>query len=244
MGGSALATVMVSAGVRTLVLEAEESFRDRVRGEAVMPWGVAEARLLGLEGALQRAGANPLPFWDSYQGAERSGHRDLTRTTRVKEPVMACYHPLLQTALLERAEDSGAAVWRGARVDGLTVGSESSGPTASGERQGRAFRLSARMAVGADGRGSPTRGWAGFPALRDPDRNLVSGVLMDGVELPDDATHAWLDTDKGHFILNFPQGQGRVRVYLCYAVGSARRYGGPERHCRSLKPVHRLGCPG
>ena len=51
---------------------------------------------------------------------------------------------------------------------------------------------------------------------------------MDGVDLPDDATHAWLDTNKGHFILNFPQGQGRARVYLCYAAGSAKRYGGPD----------------
>ena len=68
VGGSALAAGMAAAGARSLVLEAEESFRDRVRGEAVMPWGVAEARLLGLEGALERAGANPLPFWDSYSG--------------------------------------------------------------------------------------------------------------------------------------------------------------------------------
>ena len=30
-----------------------------------MPWGVAEARLLELDGTLERASANPLPFWDS-----------------------------------------------------------------------------------------------------------------------------------------------------------------------------------
>ncbi len=227
VGGSALASGMAAAGARTLVLEAEESFRDRVRGEAVMPWGVAEARLMGLESVLERAGANPLPFWDSYQGAERSGRRDLTRTTRVKEPVMACYHPILQTALMQRAGESGAEVWRGVRVTGLTIG-ESSGPAVSVERKGAAMRLSARMVAGADGRGSPTRDWAGFPVLQDPERNLVSGVLMDGVALPDDATHAWLDTQQGRFILNFPQGEGRARVYLCYAAGSARRYGGPH----------------
>ena len=227
VGGSALAAGMAAARARSLVLEAEESFRDRVRGEAVMPWGVAEARLLGLEGALERAGANPLPFWDSYQGADRSGHRDLTRTTQAKEPVMACFHPVLQSALLQHAEESGAEVWRGARVRGLSPSSDSSGPTVSVERNGAARQLSARMVVGADGRSSPTRGWAGFPVLQDPERNLVSGVLMDGVALSDDATHAWLDTSQGRFILNFPQGQGRARVYLCYAAGSARRYGGP-----------------
>ena len=227
VGGSALAAGMAAAGARTLVVESERSFRDRVRGEAVMPWGVAEVRRMGLEPVLEKAGANPLPFWDSYQGADRSGHRDLTRTTLVKEPVIACYHPALQTAMLEHAEESGAEIWRGARVSGLTLAaSDSSLPTVSVERNGIPRQLSARLIVGADGRGSPTRGWAAFPTRQDPECNLVSGVLMDGVELPDDATHAWLNTDSGHFILNFPQGQGRARVYLCYADGSAKRYGG------------------
>ena len=227
VGGSALAAGMAIAGARTLVVESERSFRDRVRGEAVMPWGVAEVRRMGLEPVLEKAGANTLPFWDSYQGADRSGHRDLTRTTLVKEPVMVCYHPALQTAILEHAEESGAEIWRGARVSGLTLAaSDSSLPTVSVERNGIPQQLTARLVVGADGRGSPTRGWAAFPTRQDPERNLVSGVLMDGVELPDDATHAWLNTDSGHFILNFPQGQARARVYLCYADGSAKRYGG------------------
>ncbi len=232
-GGSALAAGMASAGARTLVVEAERAFRDRVRGEAIMPWGVAEVRLLGLEPVLQKTKANPLTFWDSYQGADRSGHRDLTRTTPVHEPVMACYHPALQTALLEHAEESGAEVWRGARVNALTPVGDSSHPTVSVELNGGTRQLSARMLVGADGRGSPTRGWAEFPTQQDPERNLVSGVLMDGVDLSDDATHAWLNTDSGHFILNFPQGNGRARVYLCYADGSARRYGG----ARDVKEV-------
>ena len=226
VGGSALAAGMASAGARTLVVEAERSFRDRVRGEAIMPWGVAEIRLLGLETVLEKAGANPLTFWDSYQGADRSGHRDLTRTTPVHEPVMACYHPLLQTALLEHAEESGAEVWRGVRATGLDSVTGSAGATVTVERNGVSQQLSAHLAIGADGRGSSTRAWAAFPTNQDPERNLVSGVLMDGVELSSDATHAWLNTDSGHFILNFPQGNGRARVYLCYADGSAKRYGG------------------
>ena len=228
VGGSALAAGMATAGARVLVLESESSFRDRVRGEAIMPWGVSEARLLGLEEVLARAGANSLPFWDSYNGAERSGHRDLIRTTLVNQPVMACYHPALQTALLQHAEESGAIAWRGTRVTGLSVSSASGPPTVTADRNGVTVSVTARLVVGADGRGSPTRGWAGFPVRQDPERNLVSGVLMDGVALSDDATHAWLDTEKGHFILNFPQGDGRARVYLCYADGSAKRYSGPN----------------
>lgn len=244
VGGSTLAAGMAAEGARVLVLEAEETFRDRVRGEAIMPWGVMEARSLGLEGVLERAGANALTHWDSYQGADRSGHRDLARTTRVREPVMACYHPALQTALLEHAQESGAQVWRGARVTGLATGNGVETPSVSGQREGVEFTLSARLLVGADGRGSPTRSWAGFDILRDPERNLVSGVLMDGVALADDATHAWLDTEKGHFILNFPQGDGRVRVYLCYAEGSARRYTGRADIREVLDQCIASGVPG
>ncbi len=228
VAGAALAAGISVAGARTLVLEAEESFRDRVRGEAIMPWGVAEVRLLELETVLESAGANALPFWDSYQGADRSGRRDLTRTTRVQEPVMACYHSALQDAMLRHALDSGADVWRGVRVSGLTAEGGGSSPVVSLVQDGNAHQLSARMVIGADGRGSPTRNWAGFPVRQDLERNLVSGVLMDNVALSDDATHAWLDTENGHFILNFPQGEGRARVYLCYDHGSARRYGGPD----------------
>ena len=244
VAGSAVAATMAAAGARILVLESEVSFRDRVRGEAIMPWGVAEARLLGLEGALERAGANPLPFWDSYQGADRSGHRDLARTTRVGEPVMACYHPALQTSLLEHAEESGAEVWRGTRVTGLTPGNGASSPATSLERNGAALQLSARLAVGADGRGSPTRGWAAFPVRQDAERNLVSGVLMENVALSDDATHAWLDTEKGQFILNFPQGEGRARVYLCYEHSSAKRYGGADDINVVLGQCVASGVPG
>ena len=226
VAGSSLAAGMSAAGARTLVLEAEESFRDRVRGEAIMPWGVAEVRLLGLESVLDSAGANPLPFWDSYNGADRSGHRDLTRTTLAQEPVMACYHPALQEALLRYAKDSGADVWRGVRVTGLAAANGASNPVVSVEHADAARELTTRLVVGADGRGSPTRGWAGFPVQSDPERNLVSGVLIDGVDLSSDATHAWLDTEKGHFILNFPQGEGRARVYLCYGHTTAKRYGG------------------
>ena len=244
VGGSALAAGMAAGGARTLVIEAEGSFRDRVRGEAIMPWGVAEARLLGLEDVLERAGANPLTFWDSYQGPERSGHRDLARTTRVGEPVMACYHPALQTALLEHAESAGADVWRSMRVNGVSVAESGEPPSVSIERNGSLGRVSCRLLVGADGRGSPTRAWAGFPVSRDTERNLVAGLLLDNVALPHDATHAWLDTETGHFILNFPQGNGRARVYLCYAEGSAPRYGGPDDIPVVLGECIASGVPG
>ena len=169
VGGSALAGGMAAAGAKVLVLEAEESFHDRVRGEAVMPWGVAEARLMGLDAVLEQTGANSLPFWDSYQGPDRSGHRDLTRTTKVKEPVMACYHPVLQETLLQHAEQSGAGIWRGTRVSSLAPRSESKGPLVSVERNGKSIQLSA-----------PNRGGSGRTRLTHPPLGRISGAPRPG----------------------------------------------------------------
>ncbi len=47
MGGAALAKAMAEKGYRVLVLEREARFKDRVRGEWLAPWGVAEAQALG-----------------------------------------------------------------------------------------------------------------------------------------------------------------------------------------------------
>ena len=48
LGGSTLASALARTGRRVLVLEREHEFRDRVRGENMLPWGVAAARRLGI----------------------------------------------------------------------------------------------------------------------------------------------------------------------------------------------------
>jgi 2-polyprenyl-6-methoxyphenol hydroxylase-like FAD-dependent oxidoreductase len=48
IGGGALATVLARDGIEIVVLERETVFPDRVRGEWIAPWGVAEAKRLDL----------------------------------------------------------------------------------------------------------------------------------------------------------------------------------------------------
>jgi flavin-dependent dehydrogenase len=48
LGGSTIAKVMAQYGVRTLVIEREYQFSDRIRGEWLAPWGVAEAQAIGI----------------------------------------------------------------------------------------------------------------------------------------------------------------------------------------------------
>ena len=66
LAGSAFAGQMARAGHRVLVLEREDGFKDRVRGECMSPWGVAAARRLGLVDDLVAAGARTLSSWITY----------------------------------------------------------------------------------------------------------------------------------------------------------------------------------
>jgi flavin-dependent dehydrogenase len=58
VGGASLGKAMAERGYRVLIVEREARFRDRVRGEFVFPWGVAEAQALGVHDALIRAGGH------------------------------------------------------------------------------------------------------------------------------------------------------------------------------------------
>ena len=51
IGGSSLADQLDGAGHRVLVLERETRFKDRVRGENMLPWGMAAAKRIGGERA-------------------------------------------------------------------------------------------------------------------------------------------------------------------------------------------------
>ena len=69
IAGGALATVLARAGKRVLVLEKTTEYRDRVRGEWIAPWGVAELRTLGLYDTFIAAGAHHISKHVSYGDA-------------------------------------------------------------------------------------------------------------------------------------------------------------------------------
>src|SRR5215470_8933151 len=91
MGASALAIAMARSGARVLVLEKETQFRDRVRGEALTPWGVEEARRLGIRELLLKSCAKAVPWVDMGFGP-----RNLIETTPQKEPFVTYSHPEMQ----------------------------------------------------------------------------------------------------------------------------------------------------
>ncbi len=240
IAGASLAKAMAERGAKVLVLERDAVFRDRVRGEAIMPWGTAEAKELGLYDVIMASGGRDLPWWDGYQGSARTSHRDLTSTTSPKEAVTAFYHPTGQECLISAAADAGAEIRRGVRVLGVkTEGS----PKVLAEVDGGEAEFRARLVVGADGRDAPFRRWAGFEVQRDPGHTLVAGLLLDNVPVADDTSHAWLNSDLGLWVLIFPQGDGRVRGYVCYGEAAGFRLTGEEDVPRFIEESIKAGVP-
>ena len=154
LGASALARAMAERGAKVLVLEQERRFRDRVRGEYICPWGVAEAKELGIFELLRRNCAGELPWADLGFGP-----RNLLETTPQQLPGLSFSHPEMQEALLAAAEAVGAEVRRGVTVERIETGQQ---PVVVATGDGRTERIAARLIVAADGRGSQARKWGGF----------------------------------------------------------------------------------
>ena len=127
LGGAALAKAMAAHGARVLVLEREQQFKDRVRGEQMHPWGVAEAKELGLYELLRATCGHELPWYDIYMGSERMIHRNLVATTSQQAPEFSFYHPAMQEIVLQAAADAGAEVRRGAVVREVKRGGANGG---------------------------------------------------------------------------------------------------------------------
>ena len=241
LGGAAIARSLAEHGVRVLVLEQETRSKDRVRGEWLAPWGTVEARTLGIYDAIMAAGGHEVRWWDSYQGSKRVAHRDLVETSSPGVPSVTFYHPKVQEALLEAAANAGAEVRLGARVKSIKAGTT---PTVLVEVGGREVEVHARLVVGADGRASKTRRWAGFKVQKDADQNLIAGVLLDGIPASDDTAHVAINPALGLFCLIFPQGHGRVRAYVCYPCTTHYRLSGADQIARFVEDAIKGGEPG
>ncbi len=73
LAGSTLAKALAERGASVLVLEREVNFRGRVRGEGMLPWGVAEARALGIYEQLVDTCGHTVPWWDASLGSAAEG---------------------------------------------------------------------------------------------------------------------------------------------------------------------------
>jgi 2-polyprenyl-6-methoxyphenol hydroxylase-like FAD-dependent oxidoreductase len=208
---------MAARGARVLVLEREKQFKDRVRGEAIVSWGVAEANELGICQVLKEKCAHDVPYVEAG-----SGLRDLRATTLQQLPLLSFPHQVMQETLLAAAENAGAEVRRGVNVEQIECGAVPTVVVNGSSHQ----RISARLVVAADGRGSATRKWAGFPIRAQGNNYYMAGVLLANVRMSKEIFYAVFNPELGTWTGLIPQAGDQFRAYFVYPKGMGYRLQG------------------
>ncbi len=227
IGGSALAHALSEAALRVVVLEKTLEHKDVVRGEWMAPWGVAEADRLGLTGVYEAAGAHwPLRHvgYSEFLTREQAEAATLDwRNTPAEQP-LCIGHPKACNLLNRCAEQAGAQLCRGIQRLKITPGTP---PRVEFSWQGRDFSLEPRWVVGADGRNGVVAKQIGAELTHDEEHHLFSGMLVeDAHDWPEDLQVIASEGDA--HVLAFPQGEGRVRIYLGWPKEDRTRLLGPE----------------
>lgn len=229
IGGSTLAANLAQAGLSVEILEREEVFVDRVRGEWMAPWGVHEAGLLAIYDLLMAAGGHHVTRSIVYDEllapdiAEAGVHHlaDLVPGT----PGPLCMeHVVMQNLLLNHAGACGSAIRRGTTDIKVSAGTN---PRVQFVHDGVQHVHRCRLVVGADGRSSSVRRQLGIPLIESEIDHLISGLLVSGAdEWPPDLQVFGKAGDV--LLLIFPQGQGKIRLYVDYGLAQRGRYTGEE----------------
>jgi 2-polyprenyl-6-methoxyphenol hydroxylase-like FAD-dependent oxidoreductase len=226
LGGAALAKVMAAAGRRVLVLERELEFKDRVRGEYMCPWGVAEMRDLGLHEVVRDACGTDAPVVDLGFGP-----RDLVSTTPQQLPALGFSHPEMQEVVLSAAEQAGAEVLRGVTVSEINPGAT---PSVLVQSDTGTREIKARLVVAADGRTSLARKAAGFEAMEAPQPFLFAGLLLANMTAPEGHAYLLFNPAMGMQTAITPVGRGRSRSYVAYQDAADFRLQGTENISRFI----------
>ena len=230
IAGLSLAGALAGDGHRVAVLEATTQYEDRVRGESMQVWGVAEAKELGVLQAMLDADARITPTWvhyDAFVPTEVSlANRLPVGMLNPEVPgTMNLRHPEACSVLAELAAGQGVQVLRG--VSEVTV---KAGPhphvTAKGPA-GETIEASPRLVIGADGRNSTVRHQIGVELERHEATHMIAGLLVDGLD-DLDIDHDFLATTDDLFMATFRQHQGQIRVYLCPGLKQKARFAGPN----------------
>lgn len=235
IGGAALATVMARKGKSVLLLEQSTVFQDRVRGEWMAPWGVVEAKRLGLYERLIQAGGHHLTRHITYDEGvpPEAAETQLLPLGVFVEGVpgpLCIGHPHHCQTLFDEATGAGVKTVRPAQVTRVALGAR---PSVTYLADGAEHVAEGDLIVGAEGRVSVVRTTSGMPLHQDTPHHWFAGLLVDGVAGWDDDLQAIGTEDKFGF-LAFPQGHGKVRVYGGYALDEKNRFAGPDGPRRFL----------
>ncbi len=245
IAGSSLATVMARSGYQVVVLERQTAYRDKVRGEWMACWGVAELLRLDLEKPLLDAGGCYLTRLVSYDEVI-----DPAQAEAAAAPVdqilpgvpgtLDVGHPEACEALTQAAAAAGATVIRGVGDVDVEPGDA---PVVRYEHDDVGHELRCRLVIGADGRMSTVRRQLGIGLHQTTPRTMAGGMLVDGL-------HAWpahqfsigTEGDLGYLV--FPRANGRARLYLGHDIAQKGRFAGPDRQAKFLRAYDFRCIPG
>jgi len=233
IAGSVLAIALRGAGATVAVVERTTEFKDRVRGEWLAPWGVAEARRLGVLPILMEAGGHEVPWNVSRSGKPRP------QRTPDGDPSLTFFHPEVQETLLAAAADAGADVFRPAVLEELRGGDA---PSVRVRGHGGTRALRARLVVGADGRNSSLRRLLGRTEFEHRSERSLASVRVSGLRGRDDLTHFLISPGLGVAMLQ-PQGGGYGRAYFLLPAADGQRFHGSDGFRRFTGALIDSGVP-
>ena len=242
IAGGTMATVLARNGLEVIVLERETNYPDRVRGEWMAPWGVAEFKRLGLIKLLQDNGAiqveRNVPYDENWapDAAEQRAF-DFTKLPPDLPTPICIGHPTMCNAFAAAAKAAGAQVLTGIKHFQVMAGAR---PTVSFSSNDAPIQLTPRLVIGADGRNSVLRKQLGFSVQAEEPHNLLGGMLVANVPDWPRQIQAIGTEDRLHFLV-FPQGKDLVRLYACYDFSDRQKFAGPDRAARLLQ-AYRLKC--
>ncbi|GAC1636057.1 MAG: FAD-dependent monooxygenase [Candidatus Acidiferrum sp.] len=244
IAGASLAQRMAKAGARVLVVEQETQFHDRIRGECLQPWGMGEARKLGVDGAIV-ACANEMKWVELIINGQAAMKRDLHATTPQATGMWGFYHPRVQGELLSAAARAGAEVRRGATVQDIATGPK---PRAKLVHGSESFEVEGRLVAICAGRGPALRAKAGFEPRRGSIPLLLSGIWVTNLPAGLDPSVAYIanDFESGAVSALFPQPEQRARAYFGFHPGVCERLQGDAdfpRFCQEFNHAAREAIP-
>lgn len=232
IAGASLAIVLARAGVEVLVLEQQKGYKDRVRGESMLPWGVKDAQATGIYDVLMDAGAHHSAAVVNYGEGVDPAAAEATAIPLTLVPgvpgSLNMQHRLACEALSAAAEAAGAKVIRGVRpvVEGRQVTFD--GTTAE-----------PRLVIGADGRASTVRRQIGIELAHQPPPHFFTGLLVSDLDIPD---RDFLATEGELIAATFVQKDGWARVYVGMGNEQKQRFAGPDGPAKVLDAAASFEC--
>ena len=242
IAGGAIAARLAKAGHAVTVLEQEQVFTDKVRGEGMVGWGFEQIVNLGLESIVTavpgfNAATRMIPY-DEMASIEVAESRPVDLTTApTGSPGTVCVgHVELRQALLDHALECGARIQRGADDVRVQPGPH---PSVSYTSEGVQRQEAVDLVVVADGKNSPVRRTLGIELFSTPARSVLTGMVVNDGGVWDRSVVTVGVENQWKFFVQ-PRGDDRVRLYLARDPNQSPQLTGSSRVAAFLKVIGSL----